>query len=220
MGKGRYKTMMKTTTEKDVFRKVVAAEFGPLKPALCKFCLELLDSVPHEFWEMPASSSGMHHPEFALGVGGLARHSLMVYRWLKTLLDANPQDMSDFAPAMCLAALFHDCCKHGLPGEVGERTKFEHPLLSAKFVLDQADRFVKENKAFIDSTCDDEETFRSDIAVAVSCIETHMGRFNTRNGSEVKLPTPKTALQYMVHLADYCASRKFTTFDSDFFVKL
>ena len=202
---------------KELFRDVIKSEFGPMKPVLCKFALELVDSVPDYFWTEAASSSGLHHPSFGLGDGGLARHSLMTYRWLKILMEANEQDLSEFMPGMVLAALFHDCCKRGMPDDIDhQHTKFEHPFFSAKFVLDNAEKFAKNNKDFMDKTVEDEDIFKKDIAVAVSAIETHMGRWNTSKNSQVELPKPKTAIQYMVHLADYIASRKCTTWDVAF----
>ena len=210
---------METTVDglKELFRDVIRGEFGPSKPVLCKFALELVDKLPEYFWTEAASSSGNHHPEFGLGEGGLARHSLMTYRWLKILMEANEQDMSEFMPGMAFAALFHDCCKRGRLGEADlEHTKFEHPLLSAKFVLDNAEQFAKDNKDFMDKTAEDEDVFKHDIAIAISAIETHMGRWNTSKESQVVLPKPKTAIQYMVHLADYIASRKCTNWDVTF----
>lgn len=210
---------METTVDglKELFRDVIKEEFGPMKPILCKFALELVDAVPDYFWTDAASASGLHHPSFGLGEGGLARHSLMVYRWLKILMEANEQDMSEFMPGMVLASLFHDCCKRGMPDNIDlEHTKFEHPFLSAKFVLDKAEHFAKTNQDFIDKTSEDEDIFKKDIAVAVSAIETHMGRWNTSKNSQIVLPKPKTAIQYMVHLADYIASRKCTTWDVTF----
>ena len=133
------------------------------------------------------------------------------------LLEANEQNMGDFVPGMVVAALFHDCCKRGMADDVQEHTVFEHPLLSAKFVLDNAERFASENKELFENTIEDEESFKHSVAIAISCIETHMGRFNTSKHSECVLPKPKTTMQYMVHLADYCASRKCTTFDMDWF---
>ena len=141
---------METTVDglKELFRDVIKEEFGPMKPILCKFALELVDAVPDYFWTEAASASGLHHPAFGLGEGGLARHSLMVYRWLKILMEANEQDMSEFMPGMVLASLFHDCCKRGMPDNIDlEHTKFEHPFLSAKFVLDKAEQFAKDNKS-------------------------------------------------------------------------
>ena len=201
---------------KELFRDIIKEEFGPLKPTLCKFALELVDAVPAYFWTEAASSSGLHHPAFGLGEGGLARHSLMTYKWLKMLLEANDQDLSDFVHGMVLATLFHDCCKRGMPDNVSDHTMFEHPLLSAKFVLDKAEQFVKDNKEMFDTTVEDEDSFKHDMAVAVSAIETHMGKWNTSSHSQVVLPKPKTAIQYMVHLADYIASRKCTTWDMTF----
>ena len=206
-------------TEKELFKKVIVDELGPMCPASCKFSLELIELIPEYFWKEAASSSGKHHPEYGLGEGGLARHSLMVYRWLKMLIEANEQDMSKFVPGMVMACLFHDCCKRGMPDKIDlEHTAFEHPLLGAKFVLDNAEKFAQENKALLDDTIEDEDAFKQNIAVAVSCIETHMGKFNTSKHSEVVLPRPKTAIQYMVHLADYIASRKCTTFENQAFV--
>ena len=45
----------------------------------------------------------------------------------------------------------------------------------------------KDNKDFIDKTSEDEDIFKKDIAVAVSAIETHMGKWNTSKNSQVVL---------------------------------
>lgn len=204
--------------EKQLFKNVILDELGPMNPAFCKFALELIDKVSEYFWVEPASSTGKHHPEYGLGEGGLARHSLMVYRWLKLLLEANEQDMKDFVPGMVVASLFHDCRKRGPTSDgISEHTLFEHPILAAKFVMDESERFLKENREFLENSIEDEDAFKHNVAVAVSCIETHMGKFNTSKHSEIVLPKPKTPMQYMVHLADYIASRKCTTFDPDAF---
>lgn len=207
------------TYEKELFKTVVKSELAGGKPVLCHFALKFIDKhIPDYFWIEAASSSGRHHPEFSLGEGGLARHSLMTYRWLKSLLDANEQDMSEYVPGMVVGCLFHDCCKRGIPPDIDlEHTKFEHPLLAAKYVLDKANEFIKDEKQFIDTTADDEQSFLADIAVVASTIQCHMGRFNKSTHSEFVLPKPTTPIEYMVHLADYCASRKFTKFDVDFF---
>jgi len=205
--------------EKQLFKNVILDELGPMNPAFCKFALDLLDKVSEYFWVEAASSTGKHHPEYGLGEGGLARHSLMVYRWLKLLLEANEQDMKDFVPGMVVASLFHDCRKRGPTADgISEHTLFEHPILAAKFVMDESERFLKENREFLENSIEDEDAFKHNVAVAVSCIETHMGKFNTSKHSEIVLPKPKTPMQYMVHLADYIASRKCTTFDFNAFL--
>ena len=35
-----------------------------------------LDKLPEYFWSVPASSSGKYHPSYALGNGGLVRHTI------------------------------------------------------------------------------------------------------------------------------------------------
>lgn len=208
-------------SEKDLFKKIIVKELGPSKPILCKFAQELLEQIPSYFWVESASSTGKYHPEHDLGEGGLARHALMVYRWLKLLLEDNEMDMVDFIPGMIVAALFHDCCKRGMPDqEKSQYTLFEHPLLSAKFVLDKAEAFAKGNKALFEQLGEEEDDFKHDIAVALNTIETHMGRWNTNKYSDVVLPKPKSAIQYIVHLADYISSRKCTKFDLDEFHRL
>lgn len=204
---------------KGLFRDAIKSEFGPMNPVMCKFALELVDSVPGYFWTVPASSSGKHHPAFAQGEGGLARHSLMVYRWLKELVEAEPRsnvvNLDEFYPGMVVAALFHDCCKRGMVD--GDHTEFNHPILAAKFVLDKSKEFIAANKEFIESTCDDEDSFNRDIGIAVLAIESHMGKWNKDKHSELELPVPSKGFQYAVHLADYLASRKYTMFDDEFF---
>ena len=207
-------------SEKDLFKSVIYDELAPMNQGLCKFAQDLMEVIPDYFWTEPASSSGKHHPEYGLGEGGLARHSLMTYRWLKMLVEANETNMGEFYPGMVFASLFHDCCKRGLPDNVDlSHTAFEHPLLAAKFILDEAEKFCKSKPRIFEITSDTEESFKQDIAVAISTIETHMGRWNTNSDSNVTLPKPGNAMQYMVHLADYCASRKCTKFDVDWFTE-
>lgn len=205
-------------SEREMFKRVILLELTH-RPLLCKFAQELLDEVPSYFWNVPASSSGKYHPNHDLGDGGLARHSLMTYRWLKMLLEANDVDLTEYIPSMVVASLFHDVCKSGLdvPSDGEIKTLHEHPLLSAKFILDKAEQFAKNNKDFIEMTSDDEDSFKQDIAYVVSCIETHMGKWVKSKYSDVILPKPKTSIQYIVHLADYCASRKCTEFDYEYF---
>ena len=205
-------------TEKELFKNIVLDELSVSAPATCKFAQELIEEIPGYFWVEAASSTGKHHPEYSLGEGGLARHSLMTYHWLKTLMADCDQDLSEFAPGMVVAALFHDCCKRGLPESVNlEHTVFEHPILAAKFLMDRSIKFIEDNKGFLETVIEDEGAFKRNVAVAVSCIETHMGKWTTSKYSEVVLPKPKTSIQYMVHLADYISSRKCTTFDARYF---
>lgn len=46
------------------------------------FCKLLVSELPLYWWEVPASSTGKYHPAYALGDGGLMRHSIAVVRFL------------------------------------------------------------------------------------------------------------------------------------------
>ena len=45
-----------------------------------KACIATLKLLPEYFFEVPASSTGKYHPEYALGDGGLLRHSKAAMR--------------------------------------------------------------------------------------------------------------------------------------------
>ena len=210
--------MNNSISEKDLFRRIIIEEIGSSKPFLCKFGLQLIEQIPSYFWTEAASSTGKYHPEFSNGKGGLARHSLMTYRWLDELLRDNPNDFSECRPSLVLAALFHDCCKRGENDDgKGEHTAFEHPTFAAKFVMDKSSKFLDENRDFLEQTAEDEESFKEDVSMAVSCILTHMGKWTRSKHSEHIRQAPRTPQEYIVHLADYCASRKYTLFDNEFF---
>lgn len=207
-------------SEKDIFKKIAIVELAPMNAVLCKFAQDLIEEVPSYFWSVGASSTGKYHPEFSQGDGGLARHSLMTYRWLKNMIITNPADIDDFAPSMVVASLFHDCCKRGNQNDPSEHTVHEHPILAAKFILDKAEKFVKENKDFIELTSEDEDSFKKEIGMIVLCVESHMGKWNTSKHSTIQLPKPTNPIQYMVHLADYISSKKYTSFDYEYFADL
>lgn len=210
-------------SERDLFKKVLENELCN-KPLLFKFFVGLIDEIPSYFWSASASSSGKFHPSHEQGDGGLVRHSLMVYRWLTMLIESDEHVDQEFIPSMIVATLFHDCCKQGFVQEISPTsgnplTKHEHPILAAKFILDRVDKFLQDNKDFIEMTADDDESFKQDIAIVTSCIESHMGRWNKNEHSTIILPKPKSSYQLLVHLSDYIASRKCSSFDYDYFKK-
>ena len=86
-------------SEKEIFKKIAIVELAPMNAVLCKFAQELIEEIPSYFWSVGASSTGKHHPEFSSGDGGLARHSLMAYRWLKNMIETNPSDIDDLFSA-------------------------------------------------------------------------------------------------------------------------
>ena len=156
----------------------------------------LISSLPNYFFEIPASSTGKYHPEFALGEGGLVRHTKVAVRIAHELLENNTVGIKfteTDKDLIIMALTLHDGLKSGL--EHSKYTKFDHPLLISKHIMEQ------KNKLSLDI---------DDIRKLCSMIESHMGEwtFDTYHKKEV-LPKPRTAEQRFVHMCDFLASRKF-----------
>ena len=154
-----------------------------------------LELLPDYFYEIPASSTGKYHPKFALGNGGLVRHTKVAVRMAfeiiggKTIGDKFTSDEKDL---ILIALLLHDGLKEGIVKE--KYTRFDHPILMANF--------IKENK--------DKTTFNDkEIELLSSMIASHMGQWNTNQYSDVILPLPSNKYEKMVHMCDMLASRKF-----------
>lgn len=156
--------------------------------------LNIINMLPEYWFEEAASSTGKYHPEYALGKGGLLRHSKAAMRIGYELLN-NPcigDKYTDREKDLILMSLLvHDGLKLGLPQE--KYTRFDHPILMGKFILDKKD--------VIGLSLED-ATFINDV------IKTHMGPWTTDyDGNEV-LEKPKTKYQNFVHMCDFLASRK------------
>ncbi len=156
--------------------------------------LNIINMLPEYWLEEPASSTGKYHPEYALGKGGLLRHSKAAMRIGYELLN-NPcigDKYTDREKDLILMSLLvHDGLKLGIPQE--KYTRFDHPILMGKFILDKKDE--------IGLNLED-ANFMNDV------IKTHMGPWTTDyDGNEV-LEKPKTKYQNFVHMCDFLASRK------------
>lgn len=158
-----------------------------------EFTIRMLNELPDYFYEVPASSSGKYHPSYALGDGGLVRHTkaaVGIANMLFTIYDFSEHDCDIIRASL----IMHDGLKSGY---VQKRwTQFDHPIQMSTFI---GARVKPEDDIFEDS-----ELIRG-------CIESHMGQWNTRNG--VVMPLPETEMQKMVHLCDYLASRKSIEFN-------
>lgn len=156
----------------------------------------LINLLPDYFFEIPASSTGKYHPDFALGDGGLVRHTKVAVRFAHELLENNTvgsKFSSRDKDLIIIALTLHDGLKSGLNHD--KYTKFDHPLLVSKYIM--------ENKDKLSMSVDD-------LRKVCSMIESHMGEwtYDNYNKKEV-LPRPRTAEQRFVHMCDYLASRKF-----------
>ena len=153
----------------------------------------LLDMLPDYFYTMSASTSGKYHPSFALGNGGLVRHTKMAEYILEEMFKN-----SVFAPhgeytkdLMRMAILLHDGFKSGLT--YSEHTDINHPIIMANFILDN------KNELSISE---------SDALFVYDLISTHMGPWTKDKHGNKVLDEPKTREQILIHLCDYIASRK------------
>lgn len=154
----------------------------------------LLLKLPDYFFEIPASSTGKYHPEYALGEGGLVRHTKAAMMIAKSLLEdpcigdkytKREQDI------MLMALMIHDGLKSGR--EHSKYTKVEHPLLIGEFVREhEKDLHLKEEE----------------VTLLCNVLASHMGPWNKDFNGKEALPVPKTKYENFVHMCDYLASRK------------
>ena len=160
-----------------------------------KFTETALNNLPQYFFEVAASSTGKYHPKYALGDGGLVRHTKAAVRFANHLLtiEQNKQEF-DLVERSCIIAaiILHDGWKHGDKGS--SFTTHEHPMVCSGWII---------AAPFLDGIVNEET--RNLIASAVA---SHMGEFNTTKRSSAILPKPETNIQKFVHMCDYLASRK------------
>lgn len=161
------------------------------------FAITCLNNTPDYFWSVPASSTGKYHPKYALGNGGLVRHSIAVCMFLNHFFEIDyykNQYTSRERDLLRIAGMMHDTFKCGTEDDysMSKYTKFEHPLVAAEELRKRLDG----------------EIDASELEYIASAIETHMGQWNRNTKYKMELPVPTTKEQALVHLADYLASRK------------
>ena len=169
-------------------------------PEIKLFTQTMVAELPDYFFSIPASSTGKYHPQYALGNGGLVRHTKSAVRIAKELFTIFPQYNQYQRDCIISALILHDGCKSGKDG--GTYTAYDHPLQVVSLIKDDVyPPIMRTDKPFIDDVCE--------------LISTHMGQWNKDyQGNEI-LPLPKTKTQNFVHMCDYLASRKFLEFNFD-----
>lgn len=166
----------------------------------------LIGEIPNYFFNIPASSTGKYHPDYALGQGGLVRHTKAACLFANILRVPNPLKLSEYELNCAIAALImHDTCKSGISDEAkSQYTRFDHPILAANAVRTHFN-FDEDTLNTDDMTKNIQHTLNT-IARG---IESHMGQWNTSSYSPgIVLPVPSDPLQHFVHMCDYLASRK------------
>lgn len=177
----------------EIFRKVIAT---------------FLDTVPAYFQEVPASSSGKYHPFYALGRGGLVRHTKAAVKIAEDLLslDYNKKRFPTFYQDVIICSLIiHDCYKQGTDDSGSGHTEVLHPEICAEEFLKYANNSITDLSI---SSANKLELYRFKNRVTV-CVKSHMGQWN----ADGKLPVPLSYMSYFVHMCDYLASRKYLIVD-------
>lgn len=144
--------------------------------------------VPEYFWIIPASSSGKYHPKFDSGDGGLVRHTQMTCEIAKEMFRLDKYKNCDPLPIM-FALIIHDTFKSGHT-DTG-KTTYSHQSIAADELWDLHDRLSKDQLLCMNG----------DVNYICSLVQTHMGSWS-------RTP-PTTKEQFLVHLCDYIASRKY-----------
>lgn len=156
------------------------------------FCEKALMLLPEYFFHVAASSTGKYHPKYALGEGGLVRHTKAAMKIAHELFNNHSiQDFDEITQDIILVALcLHDGVKHGINGS--KFTVVEHPLEVTNY-LEEKFHDIKQEKYW--------ELIKSGI-------QSHMGEWNKNRSKKEVLPKPKTKMQIFIHMCDYLASRK------------
>lgn len=156
--------------------------------------INLIRHLPDYFFEVAASSTGKYHPDYALGEGGLVRHTKAAVRIAGDLLRLEMfKGLFKDNDVIIAALLLHDGWKHGTAYQSYARA--DHPVIAAEQV-----RAYSEDKEIGERIAD--------------LILTHMGQWNTDwKSNEEIMPKPSSKIQSFVHLCDYLASRKFLEFN-------
>lgn len=186
--------------------KVFEVELNYIRnPSIRKFTEEVLKEVPEYFWHIGSSSTNKYHPSYALGEGGLIRHTQAAVRIVLELFRLSEKGYTDEEKDIVISALIlHDTAKLGFNGS--KHTITEHPLEIVKFFNNK-----KELKSILS---------KETLQLISNCISSHMGRWDYNYKTKKRiLPRPKTRLEQITHMADYIASRKCLEFNFNVEIK-
>ena len=160
-----------------------------------EFAEKAIENLPDYFFKIPSSSTGRYHPAYALGEGGLLRHTRAAIRIAIELFRMEMFNyFGDEGKDLIIASLLvHDGRKSG--NIQGKYTVTEHPLLQT-FAM-------KQNKNLLGILSEKQ------VDIIYDNINSHMGAWNSdyKTKKEV-LPRPTNKMQSFVHLVDYLSSRR------------
>jgi len=175
-------------------RGLFAYELNLIKsPQIRHFAQKAIELIPDYFFTIPASSTGKYHPSYALGEGGLLRHTKAAV-WIADALFRNDTVTGKFdrdsKDIIITALILHDGLKSGLLKET--YTVENHAALMAAHLKNTmtSERY----DSILDRVC--------------PLIASHMGQWNKGREGVEHSPLPRTAEERFVHMCDYLASRK------------
>lgn len=181
--------------------KVFEKEIGWIKnDKIREFAKLAVEGLPDYFFTVAASSTGKYHPEYALGNGGLTRHTkalLHIAKDLSTLEMFSKKYSDDDIDLIFTGGMCHDGIKHGT--EYSKYTVVDHPV--------QAANYIRELNKKVGLLTEEQEEKLYGIIIS------HMGQWNTDRYKNEIMPKPKKSIESFVHLCDYLASRKYLLFD-------
>lgn len=162
--------------------------------------IEVLKQVNDEFYHAPASSTGKYHPEYALGEGGLYRHTKAAVKIANDILRLEwfDKEFTDDDKDIIISALIlHDTCKSGRNWD-SKYTMHTHPLQAGDLISEVTNGTQYEGTGV--------EIGR--------LVHSHMGQWNepgrwNKYNDRAILPKPEELDEFIVHLCDYLASRKY-----------
>lgn len=180
---------IKTATAKEDVENFVALTWLIKHPRVRQFTQDFITSkVPDYFMHIPASSSGKYHPQDSLGEAGLVRHSMAVAIIAYAICELEYLQITPIDKSFIFAAcLLHDTFKQGR--EESGTTVRTHPNIAAQEIYNFG-KLVGEEK----------------IGKAIATlVVSHMGQWGNQK--------PGSRVQFIVHLADFIASRKWIKID-------
>ena len=161
-----------------------------------EFTERAIELLPDYFFKIPASSTGKYHPDYALGEGGLIRHTRAAVNIAYSMFN-NDTITSNFTMEIkdCIisALILHDGVKKGFPEQ--EYVIDNHAIVVCQYLK------LRFDEAFNGGIYD---TLMNKI---FPLIHSHMGQWNSRNGIQHS-PLPSSGAGRYVHMCDYLASRK------------
>jgi len=179
------------------------------------FVIACFDKLcPDYFWTCPCSTTGKYHPQVSLGVGGLVRHTKLAVWWGIELLKAigRSPDLRSIPPIhlqneVIATLLLHDMIKNG------------EGLNAQGYPLDRG--VTGTHGVTLGNRIEDHTDFNISNSDSYNRIiwgiQGHMGIWTTEpiyRPHNMTDPITK-AFMDLIHLADYCASRKVDSIYSD-----